>query len=192
MTPVEANAPGQGVSRRAFLRFCTLAASLLALPPGTAALMAEALSHARRLPVMWLWFQECTGCTESLTRSSAPSIEQLFFELISLDYHHTLRAAARAPGGACWNSAARGRVPRNACSTVRWNGIGNPVESGHPCIGCSAPGFWDRGRLYAPVQPPTRAPSGTSVARGKAVYESQCARCHGDTAVCMKTLPEEI
>ena len=78
-------ASGHGPSRRAFLKFCALTASLLALPPGAAALLADALSRARRLPVVWLSFQECTGCTESLTRSSAPSIERLLFELISLD-----------------------------------------------------------------------------------------------------------
>jgi hydrogenase small subunit len=86
----------QAVSRRAFLKFCALTASLLALPPGSATLMAAALSRSQRLPVVWLSFQECTGCTESLTRSAAPSIERLLFELISLDYHHTLQAAAGA------------------------------------------------------------------------------------------------
>jgi len=89
-------ASDRGVSRRAFLKFCALTASLLALPPGAAVILAESLSRARRLPVVWLSFQECTGCTESLTRSSAPSIERLLFELISLDYHHTLQAAAGA------------------------------------------------------------------------------------------------
>jgi hydrogenase small subunit len=47
--------------------------------------------------VIWLSFQECTGCTESLTRSSAPTVESLILDHLSLDYHHTLQAAA---GGA--------------------------------------------------------------------------------------------
>jgi hydrogenase small subunit len=64
------------------------------LPPGSARLLAEGLEKGRRLPVVWLSFQECTGCTESLTRSSAPSMERLLFEMISLNYHHTLQAAA--------------------------------------------------------------------------------------------------
>lgn len=85
-----------GISRRSFLKFCALTASLLALPPSAGPTLAEALSRARSLPVVWLSFQECTGCTESLTRSSAPSIERLLFDLISLDYHHTLQAAAGA------------------------------------------------------------------------------------------------
>lgn len=87
-------APGRDVSRRAFLKFCAITAALLALPAGSAPILARALAGAKRLPVVWLSFQECTGCTESLTRSSAPSIERLLFELISLDYHHTLQGAA--------------------------------------------------------------------------------------------------
>ncbi|MGD8274647.1 MAG: hydrogenase small subunit [Thiohalocapsa sp.] len=84
----------QGVSRRAFLQFCSATASAMALPAATAAAMAEALSEARRPSVIWLSFQECTGCTEALTRSHAPTIENLLFNFISLDYHHTLQAAA--------------------------------------------------------------------------------------------------
>ena len=49
---------------------------------------------ARRPSVIWLSFQECTGCTESLTRSHAPTVESLIFDAISLDYHHTLQVAA--------------------------------------------------------------------------------------------------
>jgi len=56
--------------------------------------IAQALDSVRRPSVIWLSFQECTGCTESLTRSHAPTIEGLIFDLISLDYHHTLQAAS--------------------------------------------------------------------------------------------------
>ena len=84
----------QGISRRAFLKFCTAMASLMALPPGTATAIAEALVKARRPSVIWLSFQECTGCTESLTRSFSPTLENMIFNMISLDYHHTLQAAS--------------------------------------------------------------------------------------------------
>jgi hydrogenase small subunit len=84
----------QGISRRGFLKFCGAMASLMALPPGMAPAIAEALSKATRPSVIWLSFQECTGCTESLTRSHSPTVESLIFDAISLDYHHTLQAAA--------------------------------------------------------------------------------------------------
>ena len=84
----------QGISRRAFLKFCAAAASLMALPPSMAPAIAEALGKRTRPSVIWLSFQECTGCTESLTRSHSPTIESLIFDMISLDYHHTLQAAS--------------------------------------------------------------------------------------------------
>lgn len=83
-----------GVSRRGFLKFCAAATSMLALPPSMAPAVARALAAARRPSVIWLSFQECTGCTESLTRSHTPTLEGLIFNAISLDYHHTLQAAS--------------------------------------------------------------------------------------------------
>jgi hydrogenase small subunit len=84
----------QGITRRGFLKFCAATASLMALPPAMVPRIAEALEKARRPSVIWLSFQECTGCTESLTRSHSPTIEGLIFNTISLDYHHTLQAAS--------------------------------------------------------------------------------------------------
>ena len=84
----------QGVTRRGFLKFCSATASLMALPSSAVSQVAEALATARRPSVIWLSFQECTGCTESLTRSHAPTVESLIFDAISLDYHHTLQAAS--------------------------------------------------------------------------------------------------
>jgi hydrogenase small subunit len=84
----------QGVSRRGFLKFCATTASIMALPPSMIPRIAKALETVRRPSVIWLSFQECTGCTESLTRSHAPTIEGLIFDAISLDYHHTLQAAS--------------------------------------------------------------------------------------------------
>ncbi|MFN3545348.1 MAG: hydrogenase small subunit [Thiobacillus sp.] len=350
------NEAGLVVSRRAFLKFCSVTASLLALPPGAAALMGKALPHAPRLPVVWLSFQECTGCTESLTRSSAPTMEQLLFDLLSLDYHHTLQAAsgeaaeaareatlkahagklvvvvdgsvptaldgvfstiagetnlsllrrciavaesviavgtcagfgglpAAAPnptgamgigelmdrglvprrplvnlpgcppipevmsavlahrvafgsfppldelgrplafygetvhdrcsrrghyeagrfaktfddagaraGWCLLELGCKGPATRNACSTVRWNGVGNPVESGHPCLDCSEPGFWDRGSFYARLGAATAPPpaADSELRRGEAVYAQRCADCHGSQPSKLQTAPEQI
>ncbi len=298
----------RGVSRRGFLKYCATTASLLALPPSMIPRIAEALQQARRPSVIWLSFQECTGCTESLTRSAAPTVEGLIFDSISLDYHHTLQAASGEaaeaarhaameenrgnylvlvdgsiptgnPGystiagisnqdmlmetvrdaaaviaiGSCaafggipgarpnptgavavrdlitdkpvvnvpgcppipmvitavlaqfltfgqlpelddlgrplaffgqtihdrcyrrpfyeqgrfaetfddegarlgwclYKLGCRGPITYNACATVKWNqGTSFPIESGHPCLGCSEPGFWDGGGFYQPV-----------------------------------------
>ncbi len=82
------------VHRRDFLRLCTIAAATLGLPHRAAAEMVEAVLTKKRPPVIWLHFQECTGCTESLLRTTHPSLAELLLELISLDYHETLLAAA--------------------------------------------------------------------------------------------------
>jgi hydrogenase small subunit len=84
----------RGVSRRGFLKFCAATTSMMALPPTMVPTVAAALAKARRPSVIWLSFQECTGCTESLTRSFSPTVEDLIFDVISLDYHHTLQAAS--------------------------------------------------------------------------------------------------
>ncbi|MCB9971245.1 MAG: hydrogenase small subunit [Rhodobiaceae bacterium] len=84
----------RGISRRAFGKYCAYLASTMALSPKMAPAMAQGLAAARRQAVIWLSFQECTGCTESFTRSYSPTLEDLIFDFISLDYHHTLQAAS--------------------------------------------------------------------------------------------------
>ncbi|MFZ1772550.1 MAG: hydrogenase small subunit [Rhizobiaceae bacterium] len=299
----------RGVSRRAFLKYATWLTGIMALPPSMAPAMAEGLAKARRQAVIWLSFQECTGCTEAITRSHSPTLEDLIFDFISLDYHHTLQAASgeaaenarrqsmeenkgkylvivdgsvptkdggvysmiaghtnvdilaetvenaaaviavgtcaafgglpfadpnptgavavsdlvknkpvinipgcppipeamtgtiahvlafgslpeldergrpksffgetihdrcyRRPfyergmfaksfddagareGWCLFELGCKGPVTYNACATLKWNGnVSFPIQSGHGCIGCSEPGFWDRGGLYKPL-----------------------------------------
>jgi hydrogenase small subunit len=83
-----------GVSRRDFLKFCSVMAVGMGLPISAGARIAEAIVNPKRPPVIWLSFQECTGCVESLLRSSHPTLEHLILDLISLDYSETLCAAA--------------------------------------------------------------------------------------------------
>jgi hydrogenase small subunit len=43
-------------------------------------------------------------------------------------------------------------VTYNACATLKWNGAASfPIQSGHGCLGCSEPDFWDRGSFYKPL-----------------------------------------
>ncbi len=84
----------QGVSRRSFMKYFASTASMLALPPAMLPVIARALEQTRRPSVIWMSFQECTGCTESFTRAHTSTLEDLIFNAVSLDYHHTLQAAA--------------------------------------------------------------------------------------------------
>jgi len=83
------------VDRRDFIRVCTLALAAVGIPFSAAAEIAKAVVKKKLKPsVIWLHFQECTGCTESLLRTSHPAVSELILDLVSLDYCETLLAAA--------------------------------------------------------------------------------------------------
>jgi hydrogenase small subunit len=84
----------RGVSRRDFLKFCSAVTAALALPVSFAPKVAEALEQTKRPPVVWLNFQDCTGDTEALLRSANPTVAEIILEILSLDYHETIMAAA--------------------------------------------------------------------------------------------------
>lgn len=81
-----------GISRRGFLKGCSVAAAALGLSETMIPKLLEAAQSAQRPTVIWLHFQECTGCTESLLRGAHPDIGRLIFDIISLDYHETVMA----------------------------------------------------------------------------------------------------
>jgi len=104
-----------GVSRRDFIQLCgmlmvTAPAGLALTSKGTAAKVAQIVGKARRPSVIWLHFQDCTGCTETLLRTSAPDVAHVILDVISLDYHETLMAAS----GAQAEAALRKAVEDNA------------------------------------------------------------------------------
>jgi hydrogenase small subunit len=89
-----AEAETSALSRRDFVKVCTAAAAAVGLPAWAGEKMADNVAKGKKPSVIWLHFQECTGCTESLLRASAPDLGELILDLISLDYHETLAAAA--------------------------------------------------------------------------------------------------
>ena len=86
-----------GVNRRDFLTFC---GKLMVVAPAGLALtshlsprlMAAEIGKAKRPSVIWLQMQDCTGCTETLLRTSQPDLADLILNVISLDYHETVMA----------------------------------------------------------------------------------------------------
>jgi hydrogenase small subunit len=339
----------QGVSRRDFLKLSSLLAAAMGmqLPPvqesGLPASLnkpasgyqelaiLQALETKQRLPVIWLEFQDCTGCTEAVSRSVSPSLGNLVLNTLTIEYHETLSAAAgyqveqakqdamkkyageyilvvegsiplandgaycviggktaidhlkQAAAGAAaiiaiGNCAAYGGIPKakpnptnavgvwevitdkpvvnipgcpaipeattgtiahfalfgalpeldklnrpktfygktvhdrclrrpfyeagkfamsfddegaregwclyklgckgpttyNACASIKWDqGLSFPIQSGHPCLGCSEPNFWDGGGFYqgqsAPLDRPTVTAVGTAIGAGAAL-----------------------
>ena len=335
----------KGVSRRDFMKLSGLVAGAIGMTQlpaidnfgksGSFAPMAKIVSKALetkpRLPVIWLELQDCTGCSEALTRSQSPTLGNLVLNLITVEYHEALSAAAgfqveeakqsamqkyagqyilvvegsvspkdgevycviggkgnlailqEAAAGAAaiiatGNCSAFGGLPKadpnptgavsvmdvikdkpiinipgcpaipevftgvlahylvfgtipeldhllrpknfygntvhdrclrrpfyeagkfalsfddegaqkgyclyklgckgpttyNACASMKWSGgLSFPVQSGHPCLGCSEPNFWDGGGFYqgqsAPLDRPTLTTAGIAVAAGAAV-----------------------
>jgi hydrogenase small subunit len=47
----------------------------------------------------------------------------------------------------------KGPRTHNSCTTQKWNGgTSYPMDSGHGCLGCAEPNFWDKaGGFYAPL-----------------------------------------
>ncbi|EAK0826002.1 twin-arginine translocation signal domain-containing protein [Campylobacter fetus] len=83
-----------GFTRRDFMKWAGAMTALMALPASFAPVVAKAAELADRLPVIWLHMAECTGCSESLLRTDAPTIDSLIFDYISLEYHETVMAAS--------------------------------------------------------------------------------------------------
>ncbi len=84
----------RGVSRRQFMHFCSVMAAAMALPGTAAAQIAQALQKKQKPVLFWLEFQDCCGNTESFLRASSPSVASIVLDVLSVDYHETIMAAA--------------------------------------------------------------------------------------------------
>lgn len=84
----------RGHTRRDFLKMCTALAATMGLSFKDSEKVVQAMETSKRVPVIWLELQSCTGCSESFIRSTHPKVESVLFEMISLEYSEVLSAAA--------------------------------------------------------------------------------------------------
>lgn len=84
----------RGISRREFMGFCAGVAAMLGLPASAAAEVAKAIETKAKPTLVWLEFQDCAGNTESFLRASKPTTAEVILDLLSVDYHETIMAAA--------------------------------------------------------------------------------------------------
>ena len=84
----------RGVSRRDFMSFCGVMASVMAMPKAVGAKIADAIETKQKPTLVWLEFQDCAGNTESFLRASRPAVADIILDTISVDYHETFMAAA--------------------------------------------------------------------------------------------------
>ncbi len=88
------NLERQGINRREFLTYCGEMGVVLGVGSAMGPTIMQSLSDQQRPSVIWLQLQECTGCVESVLRTESPTIGDLILNKLSLDYQHTLMAAA--------------------------------------------------------------------------------------------------
>jgi hydrogenase small subunit len=94
-------------------------------------------------------------------------------------------------GWCLYELGCKGPLTHNACATTKWNGgTSFPIESGHPCLGCSEPGFWDRGGFYETLI--MKQTAADAVASGRSTFESSCVYCHRSGAEPFRTEPDRI
>ncbi len=77
-------------------------------------------------------------------------------------------------GWCLYKLGCKGPTTYNACASIKWDaGLSFPVQSGHPCLGCSQPAFWDGGGFYqgqsTPLSKPTLTAIGVAAAAGAVV-----------------------
>lgn len=169
---VEARLERQGVSRRDFLKFCSMVAVTMGMGTGFAEQVARALTCPARPSVVYLHNAECTGCSEALLRTGQPFIDELILDTISLDYHETIMAAA----GEAAEAALEQAIPLPKASSASWKGpsprrmkANTATSPGIPCS-TSAAASSPRPRPWSPTAPVPRSaacrrPSPTHPAR---------------------------
>jgi hydrogenase small subunit len=121
----------KGVTRRDFLKFCSVMAGTLALPASMVPKVAHALETATRPPLVWLEFQDCAGCTESLLRANQPTVAELVLDVLSLNYHETIMA----PSGAQAEKSLQDTVNAGGYLTVVEGSIPTGENGIYCCIG---------------------------------------------------------
>ena len=85
----------KGVTRRDFMRYCTFLTAAMGLSASYVPKVAEVFAAPKqRPPVIWLHLGECTGCSEAMFRTIYPYVDELVLEILSVEYHETIMAAA--------------------------------------------------------------------------------------------------
>ncbi|MEC1722761.1 hydrogenase small subunit [Schinkia azotoformans] len=84
----------RGISRRNFLKMCTALAATMGLDFSQTDHVVKAMETKKRVPVIWLQFQDCTGCSESFIRSTHPKAESVLLDMVSLEYTELLSVAS--------------------------------------------------------------------------------------------------
>ncbi len=124
----------KGVSRRDFMKYCGFLTATMGLSSSFVPKVAEVFAAPKqRPPVVWLHFAECTGCSEATLRSMYPWIDQLVLEILSIEYHETIMAAAGHQAEDVLQSAVKKHEGKFIC--VVEGGIATKYDGAYGKIG---------------------------------------------------------
>ena len=84
----------RGVTRRDFMKFCLSTATAMGMSVAFAGDVAEAFASPKRPVLIHLNTASCNGCSTSILNTGAPFVDELIFDIISLDYNETFMAVA--------------------------------------------------------------------------------------------------
>ena len=72
----------------------SMVTATMQLHPNFEQTVEEAVSTLNRVPIIWLELSDCSGNSEAFIKSTNPTIDDLIFDYISLDYHELVMAAS--------------------------------------------------------------------------------------------------
>ena len=124
----------KGVSRRDFMKFCGVLTATMGLSSSFIPKVAEVFAApTQRPPVVWLHFAECTGCSEATLRSMYPWIDELVLNILDIEYHETIMAAAGHQAEDVLHSAVKKYNGKFIC--VVEGAIGTAYNGGYGKVG---------------------------------------------------------
>jgi len=118
------------ISRRSFLKYCTLASASLGLGVSELEALGQTLAKADSPPILWLQGSGCSGCTVSFLNYVSPTAPvdatDVLIRGVSLAYHPMLSAAA--------GEAAVAAIRKPADFVLVVEGGIPTAFAGHTCI----------------------------------------------------------
>jgi len=80
--------------RETFNRWISMVTASMQLHPSFERHVQNAVTVLNKIPIIWLELSDCSGNSEAFIKSTNPSIEDLIFNYISLDYHELIMSAS--------------------------------------------------------------------------------------------------
>ncbi len=72
----------------------SMVTATMQLHPEFEGIVGEGIKNLNRVPIIWLELSDCSGNSEAFIKSTHPSVADLIFDYISLDYHELLMSAS--------------------------------------------------------------------------------------------------